>query len=37
LWLDISHLGQTGKRLSEIGDYTSGMTHIYIGYALMAY
>jgi hypothetical protein len=29
--------GQTRKRLSEIVDYTSGMTHICIGCALMAY
>jgi hypothetical protein len=37
LWLAISHLGPTRRRLSEIADYTSGMTHIYIGCALMAY
>jgi hypothetical protein len=37
LWLAIFHQGQTGKRLSEIVDYTSGMTRIYIGCALMAY
>jgi hypothetical protein len=30
-------LGQTRKRLSEIADYTSEMTHICIGCALMAY
>jgi hypothetical protein len=28
---------QTGKRLSEIAYYNSGMTHIYIGCALMVY
>jgi hypothetical protein len=30
-------LGQTRKRLSEVADYASGMTHICIGCALMAY
>jgi hypothetical protein len=37
LWLAMFHQGQTRKRLSDIADYTSGMTHIYIGCALMAY
>jgi hypothetical protein len=37
LWLPIFHQGQIGKRLSEIADYTSGMTHIYISCAMMAY
>jgi hypothetical protein len=37
LWLAIFHQGQTRKRLSKIADYTSGMTHICIGCALMAY
>jgi hypothetical protein len=37
LWLAIFHQGQTRKRLSEITDYTSRMTHIYIGCTLMAY
>jgi hypothetical protein len=37
LWLAIFHHGQTGKRLSEIADYTSGMTRICIGCALMAH
>jgi hypothetical protein len=37
LWLAIFHQGQTGKRLSEIAYYISGMTRIYIGCALMAY
>jgi hypothetical protein len=31
------HQGQTRKRLSEIADYTSGMTCICIRCALMAY
>jgi hypothetical protein len=35
--LAIFHQEQTRKRLSEIADYTSGMTHICIGCALMAY
>jgi hypothetical protein len=33
----IFHLGQTRKRLSEITDYTSGMSRICIGFAWMAY
>jgi hypothetical protein len=37
LWLAIFHQGQTGKRLSEIAEYTSRMTHIYIRCTLMAY
>jgi hypothetical protein len=37
LWRAIFHQGQTRKRLSEIADYSSGMTHICIGCALMAY
>jgi hypothetical protein len=36
LWLAIFHLGPTRRRLSDIEDYTSGMTRIFIGYALMA-
>jgi hypothetical protein len=35
-WL-YSTMGQQEKGLSEIADYTSGMTHIYIECALMAY
>jgi hypothetical protein len=36
LWLAIFHQGPIRRRLSKIADYTSGMTHIFIGYALMA-
>jgi hypothetical protein len=36
LWLAIFHQGPIRRRLSEIADYTSGMTCIFIGYALMA-
>jgi hypothetical protein len=37
LWLAIFHQGTTRKRLSEIADYTSGMTCICIGCVLMTY
>jgi hypothetical protein len=37
LWLAIFHQGQTKKRLSEIADYTSGLTRICMRCALMAY
>jgi hypothetical protein len=36
LWLAIFHQGPIRRRLSKIPDYTSGMTRIFIGYALMA-
>jgi hypothetical protein len=34
--LAIFHQGPIRRRLSEIADYTSVMTHIFIRYALMA-
>jgi hypothetical protein len=37
LWLAIFHQGRTRKRLSEIADYTSRITRICIGCALMVY
>jgi hypothetical protein len=37
LWLPIFHQGPIRRRLLEKADYTSGMTRIFIEYALMAY
>jgi hypothetical protein len=36
LWLAIFHQGPIRRILSKIADYNSGMTRIFIGYALMA-